>query len=270
MGLDAADEEQPPASLNPDVPHIARIYDYWLGGRNNYAADRKVAEEVLEAVPITSVSVLANRAFLGRAVHHLAAEAGIRQFLDIGTGLPSANNTHEIAQRAAPAARVVYVDNDPIVLVHAKALLTSSPQGATTYLEADLRDPGTILTKAAAILDFTKPVALMLIAILHCVRDEDDPYGIVATLVDAIPAGSYLVFSHPASDIISDGMRKASTRMNTSMAEKVTFRAHEQVLRFFDGLELLAPGVVPTTRWRPEPGADTTPMPVWAGLARKP
>ncbi|AEH11587.1 MULTISPECIES: SAM-dependent methyltransferase [Protofrankia] len=270
MGLDAADEEQPPANLNPDVPHIARIYDYWLGGRNNYAADRKVAEEVLAALPITPVSVLANRAFLGRSVHHLAAEAGIRQFLDIGTGLPSANNTHEVAQRAAPTTRVVYVDNDPIVLVHAKALLTSSPQGTTTYIEADLRNPDIILKKAATTLDLTQPVGLMLVAILHCVTDEDNPYEIVTTLLNAIPPGSHLILSHPASDIVAEEVRMASTRMNTSMAEKVTFRSHEQVLRFFDGLELLEPGLVPTTQWRPEPGADTTPMPVWAGIARKP
>ncbi|SBW28910.1 hypothetical protein FDG2_6175 [Candidatus Protofrankia californiensis] len=270
MGLDAADEDQPPANLNPDVPHIARIYDYWLGGRNNYAADREVAEQVIAALPSTSASVLANRAFLGRAVHHLAAEAGIRQFLDVGTGLPSANNTHQVAQRAAPTSRIVYVDNDPIVLVHARALLTSSPQGATAYLESDLRDPNTIMKKAAATLDFTSPVAVMLVAILHCVADEDDPYGIVTTLLDAVPSGSYLVLSHPASDITAEEMREAATRMNASVAEKVTFRSHAEVSRFFDGLELLEPGIVPTTRWRPDPGADTTPMPVWAGLARKP
>ncbi|WP_131768822.1 SAM-dependent methyltransferase [Candidatus Protofrankia californiensis] len=270
MGLDAADEDQPPANLNPDVPHIARIYDYLLGGRNNYAADREVGEQIMAAVPSTAASVLANRAFLGRAVHHLATEAGIRQFLDIGTGLPSADNTHEVAQRAAPTSRIVYVDNDPIVLVHARALLASSPQGATAYIESDLRNPDAVLKKAAATLDFTSPVAVMLVAILHCIADEDDPYGIVTTLLDAVPSGSYLVFSHPASDIIPEGMRQAQTHINASATEKIIFRSHAEVSRFFDGLELLEPGIVPTTQWRPDPGADTTPMPVWAGLARKP
>ncbi|KLL12248.1 MULTISPECIES: SAM-dependent methyltransferase [Protofrankia] len=270
MGLDAADEEQPPANLNPDIPHVARIYDYLLGGRNNYAADRAVGEQIIAAVPDARASVLANRAFLSRSVHHLAAEAGIRQFLDIGTGLPSANNTHEVAQRAAPTTRVVYVDNDPIVLVHAKALLTSSPQGTTTYIEADLRNPDIILKKAATTLDLTQPVGLMLVAILHCVTDEDNPYEIVTTLLNAIPPGSHLILSHLASDIIPEEMRGLEKSVNESESENVTLRSHKQVLRFFDGLELLEPGLVPTTQWRPEPGADTTPMPVWAGLARKP
>ena len=188
-----ADGERPRAErvsgLDTSVAHPARVYDYWLGGKDNFAADREAAERVLAVAPGLRYRVRANRAFLGRASRYLAAEAGIRQFLDIGTGIPAADNTHEVAQRAAPDARVVYVDNDPIVLLHAQALLRSTPEGATDYLQADLRDPGTILDRAATLLDFGQPVAVMLLGVLHLVQDAEDPWGIVAGLMAAMPAG---------------------------------------------------------------------------------
>ncbi len=187
--------------FDTSVAHPARVYDYWLGGKDNFAADREAAERVLAVSPGLRFRVRANRAFLARSVRYLAGEAGIRQFLDIGTGIPSANNTHEVAQSVAPDARIVYVDNDPIVLVHARALLTGTEQGRTAYIEGDLRDTQTILEQAARTLDFSQPVAIMLLGILHLISDSEDPYGIVARLVDAVPAGSYLAISHPASDI---------------------------------------------------------------------
>ncbi|MGD0373924.1 MAG: SAM-dependent methyltransferase [Streptosporangiaceae bacterium] len=259
-----------PVAFDTGVAHIARVYDYWLGGKDNFAADRKLAEQFMAADPAVIAGVRSNRAFLGRAVHFLAAEAGIRQFLDIGTGIPTSNNTHEVAQEAAPASRIVYVDNDPIVLLHARALLTSDPRGATAYVEADARDTGLIVQEAAATLDLSRPVALMLVGLLHCIPDDDDPRGLVAVLMDALPAGSYLVISHPASDIHAEAMAEGATLMNRSMAGKITFRPHAEVLRLFDGLELVEPGLVSTTQWRPGPGADTRPLPGWAGVARKP
>ncbi len=259
-----------PSALDTGVPHIARVYDYWLGGTDNFAADRRLAEQFMAADPAVIAGVRNNRAFLGRAVHYLAADAGIRQFLDIGTGIPTADNTHEVAQRAAPTARVVYVDNDPIVLPHAQALLTSNPQGATAYLEADARDTGLILRRAALTLDFSQPVALMLVGLLHCLPDEDDPGEVVSTLMEALPSGSYLVISHLASDIHAEAMAEGASLMNRLMAGRITFRPRAEVLRYFEGLELLEPGLVPTTQWRPSPGADTRPLPGWAGVARKP
>ena len=192
--------------------HSARVYNYWLGGTDNFAADRETAEQAIAANPGIVADVRENRAFLTRAVGYLASECGVRQFLDIGTGLPTANNTHEVAQAAAPQARIVYADNDPVVLLHARALLTSSPEGATAYLDADLRDTSAILREAAQTLDFGQPVALMLLIILHLIPDADDPYGIVATLLDALPSGSYLVLAHPASDILADHGRDDQAR----------------------------------------------------------
>src|SRR5215468_6720626 len=180
----------PVPGLDTGHAHSARIYNYWLGGKDNYAADREAAEQAIAANPGIVRDVRANRAFLARAVHYLAAECGVRQFLDIGTGLPTASNTHEVAQAIAPDARIVYVDNDPIVLAHARALLTSTPQGATAYLDADLRDPATILHAAAQTLDFGKPIALLLLIILHLIPDIDEPYGIVTALLQALAPGS--------------------------------------------------------------------------------
>jgi hypothetical protein len=257
--------------LDTSVASIARIYDYWLGGKDNFAVDRDAAEAMIQQYPDIVTGVRKNRAFLGRAVHYLAAEAGIRQFLDIGTGLPSANNTHEVAQRAAPESRIVYVDNDPIVLNQAQALLTSTPDGVCAYIDADLRDAGKILKDAAGTLDLTQPVAVCLIMVLQFVPDEDDPGQVVRSLMDAMPPGSYLIVAHPASDV-DTGVAPAFRQLNQRMGPvQVVARSHEQVSRFFSGLDLLDPGLVQLHRWRPGPGADTTrPLAAYGGVAAKP
>jgi hypothetical protein len=212
-----------------------------------------------------------NRAFLARAVRYLVDEAGIRQFLDVGTGLPTADNTHEVAQRIAPESRIVYVDNDPVVLVHARALLTSSPEGATDYVSADLRDPAAILEAAAATLDFTQPVAVMLLAILHVITDDDDPWGIVARIMAAMPPGSYLVISHPARDIHAEAIAEMTERFNQRMGGVLsTGRTRDEFARFFAGLDLVDPGIVPTPQWRPDPGIEPPVDPAYAAVARKP
>jgi hypothetical protein len=257
------------ASFDTSVAHIARVYDYWLGGKDNFAADRGAAEQAIAAWPDIVLSVRANRAFLARAVRYLAGE-GIRQFLDIGTGIPAANNTHEVAQSVAPESRVVYVDNDPVVLAHARALLTSGPHGVTSYVDADLRDTRRVLSAAAGTLDFSRPVAVMLMAILQHVGDADDPYAIVATLLGALPAGSYLALSHPASDIEAEAQGEMAERLNQTMAEKVTMRDRAQVTRFFDGLELVEPGLVRVPEWRPESELEArSPAGLWGGVGRK-
>ena len=256
--------------IDTSVAHIARVYDYWLGGKDNFAIDREVGQKALQAHPETVLSVQANRRFLARSVRHLATAEGIRQFLDVGTGLPSANNTHEVAQAAAPDARVVYVDNDPIVLAHARALLTSSPEGATAYLDADIKNTDEILASAARLLDFSQPVAIMLVAVLHMLRAEEDPQGIVDRFMAAVPAGSFLVISHLASDVQQEAMAEMGRRLNQSMTQQFTMRTRAQVTAFFDGLTLLEPGVVLTHQWRPDSEADAaTPGVLWAGAARK-
>jgi trans-aconitate methyltransferase len=263
----APDDYQPPV-IDTSVAHQARIYDYWLGGKDNFAADREAGDKALQAYPDGAVTARANRAFLGRAVRFLAAEAGIRQFLDIGTGIPSANNTHEVAQAVAPESRVVYVDNDPIVLAHARALLTSAPEGQTAYLDADANDPDAILARAARTLDFSQPVAITLLYILHVIKD---PYALTSRLVDAVPAGSYLAISIPASDIQPEAAA-AVTRLTKDISDvTITFRGHAEVTRFFDGLELLEPGVVPVNYWRPGPGGPDPAgeLPAYAAVGRK-
>jgi hypothetical protein len=264
----------PPAgdrqAIDSTVAHSARVHDYWLGGKDNYAADRAAGDAVIAAYPGIVASVRANRAFLARVVRFLAAEAGIRQFLDIGTGIPAANNTHEVAQSVAKDCRVVYVDYDPVVLAHARALLTSSPEGATDYLDADLRDPATILAGAAQTLDFSRPVAVMLIAIMHLIVDADDPYGIVATLMAAVPPGSYLALSQVASDIQAEQMAEAAKRYNRLAHETQRHRTHDEVVRLFDGLDLLDPGVVPVQKWRPRtPAESRARSAMWGGVALK-
>jgi hypothetical protein len=261
-----------PDAFDTSVAHIARVYNYWLGGKDNYAADRDVAERVVAAYPPIYTSVRAQRAFLARAVHYLVAEAGLRQFLDIGTGLPSANNTHEVAQGEAPESRVVYVDNDPIVLAHARALLTSSPQGGTEYIEADLRDTGEILKQAEAVLDFSEPVAIMLLGVLHCIPDDDDPAGIVTRLLAAVPSGSYLAVAHPARDIHTTQITTAVDRANPMMSDPVTLRTHDEVIRFFAGLDLVEPGLVQLHRWRPGPEGPVPDHDIanYGAVARKP
>jgi S-adenosyl methyltransferase len=261
-----------PAGLDTNMPHIARVYDYWLGGKDNFAADREAAQKVIAAFPDIRRSVQAQRAFLGRAVHFLVAEAGVRQFLDVGTGLPSANNTHEVAQRTAAQARVVYVDNDPIVLAHARALLTGSGEGATAYLDADLRDTGTIIEKAARVLDFAKPVAVLLLGVLHCIPDEDDPLAVVRRLLAVVPSGSYLVASHPAADVSTDQTSEATRNYNEQSPVPLTMRTHAEVCRFFEDLDLVEPGVVQLHRWRPTAGgeAEARELANYGGVGRKP
>jgi S-adenosyl methyltransferase len=264
----SAEHESP--TFDTSVAHIARVYDYWLGGKDNYAADRAAGEAALQAYPDLVSSVRANRAFLARVVRYLAAEAGIRQFLDIGTGIPTANNTHEVAQSVAPESRVVYVDNDPIVLSHARALLTSNPVGSTDYIDADLRDTDRILAEAARTLDFSRPVAVMLIAILHLIGDEDDPAAIVARVLDAVPPGSYLAISHVASDIEPEKMAEMRERLNRMVSQKGTYRTHAEVARLFDGLELIPPGVTRIQEWRPAAELDAMrPAAMWGGIGLK-
>jgi S-adenosyl methyltransferase len=259
-----------PVPFDTSVAHIARVYDYWLGGKDNFAADRAAGEQAIEAFPNIPLSARANRAYQARAVRFLAGEAGIRQFLDIGTGIPTANHTHQVAQSVAPESRVVYVDNDPIVLSHARALLASHPAGATAYVDSDLRDPQKILDAAVQLLDVSRPVAVMLMAILQHIGDEHDPYAIVATLMDAMPPGSYLALSHPASDINVEAMAKMADVLNQMIAEKVTFRDRAAVSGFFAGLELVEPGLVKASKWRPASEMEAaSPAALWAGVARK-
>ncbi len=263
-----ADQEQLP-KLDPSVPHSARVWNYWLGGKDNFAPDRAVGDQVRQMYPEIVDIARASRAFLVRAVRYLAGEAGIRQFLDIGTGLPTADNTHEVAQTVAPTSRIVYVDNDPLVLVHARALLTSSPQGATDYVAADVHQPDKILQEAARTLDFAQPVALMLLGILGNVLDTDEARTIVARLVDAVPSGSYLVIND-GTDTVEAGVESA--RIRGDAGDPYCLRSPDMIARFFDGLDLLEPGVVSTPRWRPDPAPAGTPseLGVACGVARKP
>jgi S-adenosyl methyltransferase len=246
--MSADSDPKPQWALYTGVPHTARVWNYFLGGQDNFVSDRQAAERIAEVNPPVLELARASRAFLVRAVRHLTAEAGIRQFLDIGTGLPTFNNTHEVAQGIAPESRIVYVDNDPLVLVHAGALLTSTSPGATHYLEADLRAPDTILSEAAAILDFDRPVAIMLIAILHHVSDTREVQAIVGRLVEAVPSGSHLAIAHA---VHSEAMDEGARQWNQVGKPPLVPRTVEEITSFFDGLELLEPGVVTTTRWRP-------------------
>jgi S-adenosyl methyltransferase len=257
--------------FDTSVAHPARVYDYWLGGRDNFAADREAAERVLAATPGLRMRVRANRAFLARAVRFLAGPAGIRQFLDIGTGIPSADNTHEVAQSVAPTARIVYVDNDPIVLAHARALLNSAPGGATEYASADLRDPETILAAARQTLDFERPIAVVLLGVLHLIQDSEDPWGIVDRFMAAVPSGSYLAISHPAIEI-NPGQEEAQKRYNERVSTPQTLRTRADVGRFFTNLELVEPGLVQVHQWRPDPDDLTRDDAATAhgGVARKP
>ena len=262
--------ELPP--FDPSVPNPARMWNYWLGGKDNFGADREAAERVLEVMPSLPLIARAARLFLIDAVHQLATEHGVRQFLDIGTGLPTADNTHDVAQRAAPESRIVYVDYDPVVLTHAQALLTSSPEGMTDYIQADLRDTDTILKGAARTLDFTRPVAILLIAILHFIPDADDPYAVVSRLMDAVPSGSYLVMAHAASDIAPEASAEMARRYNQMSSATITPRPRDQVARFFDGLDLLPPGLVPISKWALSGPIDPTTGALigYCGIARKP
>ncbi|MGH3280108.1 MAG: SAM-dependent methyltransferase [Trebonia sp.] len=254
------------------VAHPARIYDYWLGGKNNFAADREAAEATLAGNPYILPGVRANRAFLAAAVRYLAAEAGVRQFLDVGTGLPTENSTHEVAQAVAPDSRVVYVDNDPIVISHARALLTGKP-GTTDCFQADLRDPDAIVRGAARTLDFGEPVAVLLLMVLMHVFDDDRPHELVARLIDAVPPGSYLVISETANDVDAEVIAASQEQYNQRVRQtQWASRTRQTFASYFSGLELAEPGVVTLGRWRPAPGAAVPPRPIpaYCAVARKP
>jgi hypothetical protein len=262
-----------PQDINTDVAHPARVYDYWLGGKDNFPADRALAEHIMEAIPTMRTMAAANRAFLSRAVRYLAEEAGIRQFLDIGTGIPTSPNVHEVAQAVAPDSRVVYVDNDPIVLAHARALLTSQEAGETSFIGADLRQPKSILDHPTltSTLDLSQPVAVMLVAVLMYFRDTDNPnpFEMVATLLDAMPSGSYLAITHPTADFNAEAMGGAVAAAERSGVTLVP-RNQAETEEFFAGLEVVDPGVTPVLSWRPdEPPDDPRSAYYWAGIARK-
>jgi O-methyltransferase involved in polyketide biosynthesis len=257
--------------IDTTVAHTARIWNYWLGGKDHYPVDREVGDQIRGLHPGIGDYARADRVFLGRAVRHLAEE-GVRQFLDIGTGLPTVDNTHEVAQRVAPESKIVYVDNDPLVLVHAQALLNSTPEGATDYLNADLHDPDRILEQAAKTLDFTKPVALTLLGVVIFIEDDQQAYDIVRRLVDAVPSGSYLVLSHTITSPHMPDVDAAVAFWNEHGTPKLTQRTPEQIAHFFDGLEMLEPGLVTCSRWRPEatPWGEPEEVAMYGAVARKP
>jgi len=273
VAFDAVEGARP--DIDTSKPHPARMYDYYIGGKNHFAADRAVADRALAAWPSGRIGLRENRKFLGRVVRYLAAEAGVRQFLDIGSGLPASDNVHEVAQKVAPASRVVYIDNDPMVLTHARALLDSSPEGRTAYVQADLRSPLSILSSPAVrdVLDFRQPVALMLVAVLHFLHDEDKPDEVVGTLLDALPPGSYLAASHMTTEhdpaAVGGGQQAyhdAGLSMNARDADQFARLA-------FSGLAMVPPGVVLVSEWRPDSRAPRpTPAEVscYGGVARKP
>jgi O-methyltransferase involved in polyketide biosynthesis len=247
---DAGDGGRP--RIDTTVPHSARIWNYWLGGKDNYPVDRQAGEQTLAVLPEIVDIARASRQFLVRVVRYLAADAGIRQFLDVGTGLPTVNNTHQVAQQVAPESRVVYVDNDPLVLVHARALLTSSPEGATDYIEADARDVGTILTGAAATLDFARPVAVTMLGILPFIGDDDEAKGIVTRLMATMPAGSYLAITHSTSEVTGERVIEAVRQWNLVAPTPYRLRSPEQIAAFFESLVLIEPGIVSCPQWRPD------------------
>jgi hypothetical protein len=272
--LDMDDKEIPP-NIDTSRPHTARMYDYYLGGKDHFAADREAADKALASWPSARTGLRENRKFLGRAVRYLAAEAGIRQFLDIGTGLPTTNNVHEVAQAVAPSSRVVYADNDPMVLAHARALLTSSPEGRTAYIHADLRDPAAILSDPVTrdVLDFSQPIALMLVAILHFIPDEDKPAEIVQTLLSALPSGSYFVASHLTMEHDPVALAAGERAYHAAGIRGQLRDSGNFADLAFSGLELVPPGVVLVSEWRPEGiGPRPTPKEVscYGGVARKP
>ncbi|MEU8803189.1 SAM-dependent methyltransferase [Spirillospora sp. NPDC048819] len=264
-------KDGPGPAIDTSVSHVARIWNYWLGGKDNYPVDREVGDQILGMLPDVARLARASRLFLNRVVWHLAAEAGVRQFIDIGTGLPTVDNTHEVAQRAAPESRIVYVDHDPLVLEHAKMLLTSTPEGMTTYVHADLRDPARILEAAAETLDFSRPIALTLMGVLEFVPDDDEAYAIVGRLLDALPSGSYLAMFDGTNVIHGETSDRIVEVWNASGNAQLVLRTPEQIERFFDGLEIQEPGVVPVTHWRPDaPGGEPEAVDAFGAVGRKP
>ncbi|MFC6884737.1 MULTISPECIES: SAM-dependent methyltransferase [Actinomadura] len=255
------------------VPHTARVWNYWLGGKDNYSVDRGLGDQIQAVIPDIVASARADRGFLGRAVTYLVREAGIRQFLDLGTGLPTSDNTHEVAQAIAPECRIVYVDNDPLVLRHAQALLTSTREGATDYIDADVRAPEAILDQAATTLDFARPVGIMMLGILNFVTDDAEAQRIVDRLLAAVPSGSHLAIAHPTGEVNGEAAQQAVDMSNDAGVAPMCLRSRAQLERLFNGLELLEPGVVSCSRWRP-PATDIGGLPPavyqFCGLARKP
>lgn len=272
--MDSVADQAPIPEIDTSKPHPARMYDCYLGGKDNFAADREAVEKIEAAFPSIRTTARENRWFLARAVRYLAEEAGIRQFLDIGTGLPSAGNVHEVAQSVAPSSRVVYADNDPLVMAHARALLTSAPEGRTAYIHADLRDPEAILSHPVIreVLDFTQPVALMLVAVLQFIHDEDNPREIIRTLVDALPPGSYLVASQVSGEHDPEGTAAAVRTYRERGIPNQPRDSDEFARLAFTGLDLVPPGVVLVSEWRRDrPGPLPTPAEVsfYGGVARK-
>jgi len=270
-GAAASAATSPGRRFDPSVPHPARVYGYWLGGKDHYPADRRAAEEVMARRPQVVAGARANRAFLARVVRYLAGECGIRQFVDIGPGLPAPGNTHDLAQAIAPDSKVVYVDNDPLVLVYARALLTSTPQGTCDYLDADVRDTPAVLKGARQTLDFTRPAAVLMLAVLHFLAGADDPATVVAALARPLAPGSYVAISHLTADFAPGPVTAGVKAYNTQVPTAVIPRSHTQVSALFAGLPLVPPGVVPLTEWRPSiSGPSLASADLYAGLARTP
>ncbi|MET7596888.1 SAM-dependent methyltransferase [Streptomyces sp. NPDC004082] len=257
--------------LNTSVAHNARVWNYWIGGKDHYEVDQKVGEQVASMFPVIRDVARADREFLGRAVQFLAADLGVRQFLDIGTGLPTLDNTHDIAQRIAPDSRIVYVDNDPIVLVHARSLLTSTPEGVTDYIDADVHNPDTIVRGAADTLDLERPVAVMMLGILNFVLDTDKARDIVRRVMAAVPSGSCLALTHPTTDadLGGEGNVEAMKFWNENATPPITARTREEIASFFDGLDLVTPGLVSCSRWRADSDSAPT-LPQFGAVALKP
>ena len=273
---DATPNPEAGTGIDTTVPHSARVWNYWLGGKDNYAVDRETGDAVIAVYPQIKTNARESRAFLGRVVRFLAGEAGIRQFLDIGTGLPTADNTHEVAQHVAPDARVVYVDNDPLVLAHARALLVGTPEGMTKYLHADIRDVTTLMRGAAEILDFTKPVAVLMLGVLGHIHDTDEARALVTQIHNGVPSGSYIVISDA---ILTDERRKAEETYAETDGVHYHARQPADIASFFDGLEWVEPGFSSVSLWRPGTPLDdsvgnvrpiTSPADQYGGVARKP
>ncbi|MFG2502253.1 SAM-dependent methyltransferase [Streptomyces sp. NPDC048441] len=257
--------------LNTGVAHNARVWNYWIGGKDNYEIDQQVGDQVATMFPVIRDVARADRQFLARTVRFLTADCGVRQFLDIGTGLPTLANTHEIAQRIAPEARIVYVDNDPIVLVHARSLLTGTPQGATDYIDADIQHPDSVMEGAAATLDLDRPVAVMMLGILNFVLDTGEAQEIVRRIMASVPSGSYLALTHPTTDtdLGGEGNVEAMRFWNENATPPITARSRAEISAFFDGLDLLTPGLVSCAHWRAETDSGPT-LPQFGAVAMKP
>jgi O-methyltransferase involved in polyketide biosynthesis len=266
-----ADHALPPR-IDTSVPHAARMWNYWLGGKDHYEVDREAGDQFSRMFPDIVHIARLSRHLIARIVRHMVGEAGVRQFLDIGAGLPTVDNTHEVAQRADPVCRVVYVDNDPLVLAHARALLVGTPEGATGYVDADLRDPDKIIDEAAKTLDLTRPVTLMLMGIVGYVTDEQGAHSIVARLMDALPPGSYLAMWDGVNVVTGEALDQAQEAHNQGPGVPYNLRTREEFTAFFDGLELVEPGIVSLPLWRPDPDplGDLAEVDALVGVARKP